>query len=775
MTMLPHDPSRGESEDTKQALQMFMNGLFEPDDLVEVRLLPSGQSTWHIAKAFPELFESLKRMNTSGEHIYFGANPRSSKGGKAQHVKHARCLFADFDHTDVDDVRERLAHTGFPDPTVIVNSGHGVHCYWLLDVPLKDLVRWKHLQQRLAQLLGSDSKVCDPPRIMRLPGFLNHKEPPAQAELFEVEPSRRYNLDELDGLLPPSLTVVRPPKKPRPSAPVAVSVESRAIAYLAKCEPSVTGERGHDRAFVAARAMVYGFDLGVEKGLQLLLTHFNPSCQPPWSETELQHKCKEADTKPFEKPRGWLLDGNDNLPARIKTNLPQEPPEAPEAYSDLWNARKMLERYGQQLRFVAAWGKWLVWDWVRWRIDEDGEAMRAAKATADHLRELAEDPSNENARLDAAHAKLSANAARLKAMVELASTEPGIPVSIEQLNQHALLLNCPNGTVDLKTGMLRAADRAELLTTLCPTEYDPQATCPRWEAFLEEVMGGNRQLIEYLARVAGYSLTASVKEHALFFCYGTGANGKSVFLGTLQIVVGSDYSMQAMPELLMTKHGERHPTELADLYGMRLVVINETEQDRQLAESLLKQLTGGDRIRARRMRQDFWEFLPTHKLWLAGNHKPKIKGQDHGIWRRLHLIPFQVTIPPERQDKNLGAILAKEAPGILAWAVRGCIAWQREGLNPPPEVLEATATYRQEQDDLGAFLEECCITGTGYSAESSVLLESFSSWQGAGKPPTRNCFASMLKAKGFVNSRSSVTGRSMWQGIALRPETGQGG
>ncbi|HQR07139.1 MAG TPA: phage/plasmid primase, P4 family [Gemmatales bacterium] len=768
-----------------QDIQRFTECLFQPDDLIEVRLLPSGQSSWQQAQHLHCLADRFSKQNLAGQNVYFGANPRNSKGGKTEHVKLARSLCADFDHTNEASVRERLAQTGFPEPTVIVNSGHGVHCYWRLDEPMEDLARWTQIQKRLARLLGSDPKVCDPPRILRLPAFKNHKEPAAKAELLEASPERVYSLDDLEGLLPPPAPLL--PIAPRNDAPGAATLEARAIAYLAKCEPSIAGQHGHDRAFTTARAVVYGFDLGIDTGLQLLLAHYNQSCQPPWSERELRRKCEEADSKPYKKPRGWLLMDY-RKDKRGKPGLDHDQPEGDEPYSDLWNARKMIERYGQDLRFVASWGKWLVWDGIRWRCDEDGEAMRRAKATVDYLLEQAELSESEamqadgdNAKADKAqakadknHAKQSANAARLRAMVELASTEPGIPLGIDQLNQHSHLLNCPNGTLDLRTGTLRPAERADLLTKLCPTPFDPSASCPRWEAFLDEIMAGNRLLIDYLARAAGYSLTGSIGEHALFFAHGTGANGKSVFLGTLQTVLGSEYSMQAMPELLMTRHGERHPTELADLYGMRLTVINETEQDRQLAESLLKQLTGGDRIRARRMRQDFWEFSPTHKLWLAGNHRPKIRGQDHGIWRRLHLIPFQVTIPPEKQDKSLGAVLASEASGILAWAVRGCLAWQREGLNPPPEVLEATASYRQEQDDLGAFLEECCFTGPAYSVASSALLESFSNWLGTGKPPTRNGFATTMEAKGFEKQRSSTTGKWMWQGITLRPDVGHG-
>lgn len=554
----------------------------------------------------------------------------------------------------------------------------------------------------------------------------------------------------------------------------------REITYLATCEPSISGKGGHDRLMYAARILVYGFNLSITEGMNLLLTHFNPRCKPRWSEKEIRHKCNEADTKPFDKPRGWLLNEGASKftrpsghkgPSR-KTDADNDS-DRPEPFSDLWNARKMVSFFRAAILYVATWEKWLTWDGHRWKLDEDGQVMLFAKATADKILEFAENEETDKKKKKRArsHALKSANAARLKAMIELASTEPRIPVLMEQLNQHSFLLNCTNGTLDLRTGMLRTADRPDLITQLCPIAYDPAATCPRWLAFLDEIMGGNRELVDYLARAVGYALTGSVREHALFFCFGTGSNGKGVFLRTLQTVFGKDYAIQAKDGLLLAKQGDSHPTELADLYGIRLAINSETDEGRRWDESLLKQTTGGDRIRARRMRQDFWEFSPTHKFWIAGNHKPRIRGQDEGIWRRIHLIPFQVTFQKDKQDPQLESILASEAMGILAWAVKGCTAWQREGLNPPSLVVEATAGYRKEQDVLGSFFDECAILGDTHSISSSTLLDGYSKWLGKGKQaPTPNSFATMMEAKGFIKKRSTTTGRSMWQGITIQSD-----
>jgi putative DNA primase/helicase len=312
---------------------------------------------------------------------------------------------------------------------------------------------------------------------------------------------------------------------------------------------------------------------------------------------------------------------------------------------------------------------------------------------------------------------------------------------------------------------------------MAPVEYDPQAACPMWEAFLDRIMAGNQKLIRYLQKAAGYSLTGDVSEQAFFIPYGSGANGKSVFLTTLLAVLG-DYGIQAPPDLLMVKQGERHPTELADLKGARLVVAIESEEGKRLAESLVKQLTGGDKIKARRMREDFWGFDATHKLWLATNHKPIIRGSDYAIWRRIRLIPFNVTIPPEEQDKQLPAKLQQELPGILRWAVEGCLVWQREGLGEPPEVRAATESYRAEMDVIATFLNGCCIVNPLAKAKVKDLYQAYVEWckENNEYPLSQRVLGTRLLERGF-KQRKGAKGQRFWLGIGLleAAQVAQGG
>jgi putative DNA primase/helicase len=289
---------------------------------------------------------------------------------------------------------------------------------------------------------------------------------------------------------------------------------------------------------------------------------------------------------------------------------------------------------------------------------------------------------------------------RIREMLFHAQSERGIPITHHDLDRDPWVLNVGNGTLDLRTGTLRPHQRDDLLMKQAPVRYDPQATCPQWMQFLYEVMNKDMELVSYLQRAVGYSLTGAVNEDALFFLYGTGANGKTTFLNTVLELMGN-YGTQVMSELLMMRHHEQHPTERADLFGRRFVSTAEVDAGRRLSEALVKILTGREKIKARRMREDLWEFLPTHKIWLAANHKPVIRGTDTAIWRRPRLIPFVVTFDGDKKDTTLPDKLKRELPGILRWALEGCLAWKQGGLQEPPGVIAATEAYRQEMDVSG--------------------------------------------------------------------------
>jgi putative DNA primase/helicase len=460
--------------------------------------------------------------------------------------------------------------------------------------------------------------------------------------------------------------------------------------------------------------------------------------------------------------------------------------------TDVGNARRVVARHGKDLRFCHAWKEWFIWDGRRWAADETAEAVRRVKETqaalyrwaAEKLAELSKqgeggDEDDERSKQIKKLTKLLnhcldwEDARDIARCLQLATSEPAMPVVPAQLDADPFLLNCLNGTLDLRTGGLREHRHEDYLTKICPVEYRPDATCPLWDAFMRRILDENTDLIDYLRRVVGYSLTGDVREQSLWFLYGTGANGKSTFLTTVLAVVG-DYGMQAVSDLLLAKKNESHPTERADLFGRRFVATIEVDNGRHMAEALMKQLTGGDKVRARRMRQDFFEFMPTWKIFLAANHKPMIRGTDHAAWRRIKLVPFTVTIPPEEQDKTLPQKLLAELPGILAWAVRGCLEWQRFGLGEPEEVRVATDAYRAEQDGLATFIATCCFTSSHARVRTSAMHESYERW--SGDKVSAKTFTAMMEEKGYPSKRGGHGGYAFYHGIGLpTPEDGGSG
>jgi putative DNA primase/helicase len=277
----------------------------------------------------------------------------------------------------------------------------------------------------------------------------------------------------------------------------------------------------------------------------------------------------------------------------------------------------------------------------------------------------------------------------------------------------------------------------------------------------------NAELIGYFQRLCGYALAGVVRDHILPIAYGVGSNGKSTILGALLDVFGPDYAMKAMPDLIMAKRGETHPTDRADLFGKRLVITIETEEGRRLNETMVKELSGGDRIRARRMREDPWEFSPTHTLIMATNHKPVIRGTDHGIWRRLKLIPFSVKLEDGSADTSMPEKLRKERPGILAWLVRGCIDWQKKGFPELDCIKNATNEYRTEQDVLESFFQECTLRESGLRIRCARLHQRYNEWAGKAEQLSQTTFGTKMRERGFDVLRSNG---KWYLGIDLRKD-----
>ena len=369
--------------------------------------------------------------------------------------------------------------------------------------------------------------------------------------------------------------------------------------------------------------------------------------------------------------------------------------------TDLGNAERLVDQHGRDLRFCALLGGWFVWDGKRWSRDETGQAFRFSRSTVRNIYEEARSIADEDERTEMAkHAVASERGSRIKAMVELAQSDKAVALAHDAFDREPLLFNAQNCCIDLTSGDARDHSRSDLLTKISEASYSESAQAPRWQSFLDEVLP-EREVQTFLQRFVGYSLTGTVREHVLVVLYGTGANGKTTFMEVVHHILG-DYFVQANPDLLLQKPGMSHPTERATLRGRRLAVCSETDAGRTLAEGTIKMLTGGNTINARKMRQDEFVFQPTHKLVMETNHKPRVRGTDEGIWRRILLVPFVVTVPEADRDPRLTEKLKAEAVGILRWAVEGCLEWQRRGLDPPPAVRKRPTTTGPSKTSLAS-------------------------------------------------------------------------
>ncbi|MDQ7789987.1 MAG: DNA primase family protein [Candidatus Desulforudaceae bacterium] len=469
-----------------------------------------------------------------------------------------------------------------------------------------------------------------------------------------------------------------------------------------------------------------------------------------------------------QKLRVLKTDGASEAAARINDIAP--PPDISEWYNttDMGNARRLVAQHGQDLHYCGLWGKWLVWDGQRWIKDDTEEVYRRAKATVLRIYTEASKTLDEERRKSlSAWAVRSESEARIKSMINLARNEPGIPVLPAELDADPWLLNVDNGTLDLRAKELRKHQREDLITKLIPVEFDPGAECPNWDGFLNAIMRKNQEMIDFLQRAVGYALTGDISEQVLFFLHGSGSNGKSTFLHVISKLV-ADYGLQTPTETLMAKKSESIPNDVARLKGSRFVSAVETEEGRRLAEVLVKQLTGGDTITARFLHQEFFEFKPTFKLFLAANHKPVIRGTDNAIWRRIRLIPFAVTIPEDERDRQLAEKLSNELPGILYWALAGCADWQANGLGMPDEVRAAIAGYREEMDVLAGFLDECCLVAPYAKILVRDVYSTYVAWCEANKerPLNQRRFGMQLTERGFSRLRGTGN-RHYWEGIGL--------
>jgi putative DNA primase/helicase len=459
-------------------------------------------------------------------------------------------------------------------------------------------------------------------------------------------------------------------------------------------------------------------------------------------------------------------------PVKPRLHEQAQPKEPKFNLTEMGNAERLVYRNGRNLKYCIEFEEWLLWNGSTWIEDKKKQIERIAIKT---FREIFTDASTEEDMERRTQLVKWAQSSEKSStfLNSIARAEAMLPISQEELNKDGYLLNCSNGVVDLKTGELMPHNRDFLMTKNTHIEYQSHSDCPTWIGFLESIMKddeGNikQDLIEFLQKAIGYTLTGDTSEQVAFFLWGTGRNGKSTFINIVKEILG-DYGKQTNSDTFTSKMNDNGiNNDVARLHGARFVSAVESEDGQKLSESLIKQLTGGEPITARFLRKEFFEFIPEFKIFFTTNHKPIVKGDDEGIWRRIRLIPFTHTIPKENVDKQLPEKLRKELPGILKWAVDGCIKWQQEGLGEPEEIKAATDEYKEEMDLLSNFLDECCVSIPDAKVAVNDIHKVYMKWaeENGEYPMKQRAFSSRLQLRGF-SKRKSTGNRTFFFGIGL--------
>lgn len=431
----------------------------------------------------------------------------------------------------------------------------------------------------------------------------------------------------------------------------------------------------------------------------------------------------------------------------------------PITYGDTFNGQVFAELHHGNLKYVYPVGRWIRWDGAIWAWCKGNEGLDAAKRAAEEVlrratEEFKKDPGSTEAKRKVAHAQQSFNLKRLESMQVCAAAEAGMHVGeMYELDADPMLLGCSNGVIDLRTGQLQEPQREMLITKQVAADYLPDAPCPNWERFLQQVMLEDEETIGYLQKAVGYTLTGMVSEEVMHFAFGGGRNGKSVLANILRRLF-NDYAVVAPAEMLMNRdRGSGANNDVARLVGARLLLANETRNGQAMDDLTLKTLVSTENISARFLHKEYFEFKPTHCIWMRGNHKPLIRDESEGAWRRIRLIPFELDLAPEDVDAHLEEKLWAEREGILAWAVRGCLRWQKEGLNPSPRIKSASATYRKDCDLFGEFLEDNCILDRSAKIIQQALWLDYQEWcsESGVRPGSKKAFTRRLEERGVLS------------------------
>lgn len=694
--------------------------------------------------------QELIGLNEAGAGIFVQINANDGKGSSNANITHIRAFYADYDN-------------GIPKnwkltPSLVVSSSLGkAQVYWFLENPISATAEYVREYTSILRTIHietfSDGSATDLRRVLRLPGFLHCKNPAKPHFIDYQEKPLRYAWDQVSTAYPPSLeTKTVKVFVPEELWPDLEERTIRATSYLSKIPFKKDGEGHNAHIYHLASILDRDFAMPELHGLAVLQAYELRSPTPPKPE-EVERIYRNA-TRYASGTRGSAYA----TPAAVEILTKEDISEDTTA-ADAVFAKMLVERHRQAIRYCEGLGGWLAWDGRRWARNGEPFVQQHIIQMLSEIGATKANPTKFTERYQSYHTIVS-----IMRLARNMAQEP-----LESFDAHPFLLNVRNGTIDLRTGSVSPHQPLHFITTLAPVDYKP-IDCPIFKAFLEQVMGSNTAHIDFLHRWIGYCLTGDTSAQTLLIAIGGGRNGKSTLMKVITDLLG-DYAVKAPASLLM--EGERHPAEMMTLMGKRFAFLNEVDKKKQLNEQKLKDLVGGDKISARAMRKDFIEFLPTFKLNYAVNQLPNTNDQSMGMWRRVLLLPFDVTIAEGREDPELDSKLKTELPGILHWAVQGGMKWYsegkgREGLRIPQSMILATNTYRNEMDFLSSFLEDCCDRAEDLEVGTGILYATYVWWctQSHDTYCSKVEFGKALKERGFKPKRGAK-GSRMWAGLKI--------
>lgn len=688
------------------------------------------------------------------------AKPGSAR---SQDILQIGVVVVDIDTGDIDAARRHLVdHLGRPSLEVAsggvtMDGDTKLHLYWKLTEPAEgdDLERVRALRATIAEKASGDPAFGSLHQPIRLPGSVHGKKGVAAPVRILADTGLEFELDDLEEAVSamPALGWSADLGQKNDDADDG-RIPATELAMRRVRENCADGISRFDALSMVIGHRIRNHRFGrcsLEDAWIAVQEHNVAMIFPPWDAQKLRREFDALMKRDIDN-HGAMPTGGSSDAVHVE----------PVRRSEDAVAVEFVLRHRRDFRHVAASGAWHVWWHGKWQRDEVGLAR-------DRMRHVCRDVAGTTDRPNEAR-RISSDRS-ITASLRIASADPAIATRTDDWDRHPWLLSTPAGVVDLRSGEVVEHDRKLLITQM--TSASPGQGCPRWDVFLHEITNGDLDLQAYLARLAGYCLTGCTGEQVFAFLHGSGANGKSVFLNTLSAILG-DYAVTATNDTFMASRTERHLTELAGLRAARLVIVPETEQGRAWAEGRIKAVTGGERIRANYMRQDHFEFTPQFKLVVAGNHRPSLTGVGEAMLRRLHLVPFDVTIPVGKRDKALAPKLLEERDGILGWMIDGCAEWQQMGLAPPMSVQAAAAEYFQEEDIVGHWLEECCEVGADCRSTARALFGSWSGWADRAGHPSRSqkSLGTALRERGFGTVK--IQGRRGWIGLRVRTGTFDG-